>query len=94
MREFLRELELGIRLTDLQCPKGKRKNDIVLMDVAEWDTVFTDGEIRKINSCRVYLRAECLSDLCNAAVTRINDDAYDCLPSARIDGDDLWPRQL
>ena len=92
LREFLAESELGIRMAEARCPMMKRESDIVLMDVVN-HCGFSDEEIRRINRCRVFLRAECLSDISNAEGTRIHDDAYECTTDARIQTTEDWPRQ-
>ena len=92
LREFLTVSELGIHVQGIECPMMRRSGDHVLMDVA-CRCNLSDEEIRKINRCRLYLRAECLSDLCNAEGTLIQQSANECDPDARIVTDEAWPRQ-
>ena len=92
MREFLAESELGIRIRGIEGPALKRENDIILMDAAVRSGL-TDDEIKKINRCWIFLRAECLSDICTADGSSILDGAIDCSENTRISATDFWPRQ-
>ena len=57
LREFLNLSELGLRVQDIGCPVMKRTGDVILMDAA-CTIGLSDGEIQKINRCRIHLRAE------------------------------------
>ena len=92
LRNFLSLSELGIRVQGIRCPVMKRSGDVVLMDAAcSFD--LSSGDIQKINRCRIYLRAESLSDLCNSEGEYITEQAMHCLSNARLDSDEAWPRQ-
>jgi hypothetical protein len=85
LREFLVESSLAIQITELETPKLKRERDGAIMDRlgTEMDNV-SDGEIRKVNQCRLYLRAETIADFCNAAGTHIRERAMECENTARV----------
>ena len=92
LREYLALSELGIKVQGIACPVMRRSGDKVLMDEACQSST-SDEEIRKINRCRLYLRAESLSDLCNSEGNLIQQHAFNCNRSARITTEEAWPRQ-
>ena len=92
LREFLTKSELGIRVQGIACPMTKWSGDQVLMDVACLSSM-SDEEICRINRCRLFLRAESLSDLCNSEGTFIQKKAFACTHQARIITTEVWPRQ-
>jgi hypothetical protein len=49
--------------------------------------------IRAINRCRIYLKAESLADLCNAAGTFIRNEAFQCIAEGQTTDTSLWPQQ-
>ena len=92
LMEYLQESELGISITGFPTIKAKRENDIVLMDEAIQSGI-SDKEIQKVNRCRMYLKAESLADICNAAGTHIQQDAANLETRARLRPKAQWPRQ-
>ena len=92
LREYLALSELGIKVQGIACPVMRRKGDKVLMDHA-CHSSRSDEEICNINRCRLYLRAESLSNLCNSEGTLIQQHAFDCKSTARITTEEAWPRQ-
>jgi hypothetical protein len=63
MRTFLAAINASIEINDFHPPSLQRLHDCVIMDVVHEHGGFTDAEIRRINYCRLYLRAETISDL-------------------------------
>jgi hypothetical protein len=91
LREYLVESSLAIRLTEL----AKRQGDKALMSCLGTDLESaTNEDIRKMNQCRLYLRAETIADLCNAAGTHITKEAWECEAGARIHPTMSWPNQV
>ena len=90
LREFLAASKLGIRIADVRCPMMRRENGCALMDVTS-RCGFSNEEIRRINRCRLFLHAECLSDISNAEGTYIQSSAYECEKSAQLQMTDDWP---
>jgi hypothetical protein len=63
MRAFLARIDASIDIDDFQPPTLQRLHDCVIMDAVQEHGKFTDAGIRRINYCRLYLRAETISDL-------------------------------
>jgi hypothetical protein len=81
LREFLQLSDLQIEKPQIQCPTPKRIHDNILMDCVPARNS-SQKITNKINRCRIYLKAETLSDLCTADGMRTN---------ARHKGDQLTP---
>ena len=83
LRSFLDMSDLQIQLDGIYTVKPRRQNDVVLMDqAAKW---YSSPEmLDKINRMRLFLKVECLSDLCNAAGTHIESEPT-CISRKR------WP---
>jgi hypothetical protein len=95
LREFLADSSLSLRLTEVAGVRLKRERDCVIMDKLGTEaSEATDEEIWKMNTCRIYLRVETLSDLCNAAGTHITEAAMHCEEEARTESNKLWPNQV
>jgi hypothetical protein len=63
--EFLADSECTIEITNTYTVCIRQAHDRILMEDA-MTVNFTDSEMRDINRCRVFLRVECLSDVCTA----------------------------
>lgn len=62
------------------------------MDIAN-ETQLPDEMIEMINRCRLYLRAERMSDICSASGKFIRESAANCSDEARVSTLEDWPRQ-
>ena len=88
--EFLRKSRAGIYSPHFLPKSPHRTNDLYLMDYA-LSLSLSPRDICQINRCRLFLRVETLSDICNATGTKIAQNTHElhhCFRS-RI----LWPRQ-
>jgi hypothetical protein len=65
LREFLASSECTIEIANTYTVCPRRVHDRILMEDAMLGD-FTNGEIRAINRCRLFLQVECLSDVCTA----------------------------
>ena len=72
MRSFLAKIAAKIVIDDFDPPKLQRLHDFNIMDVVQDSRQFTDSEIRRINYCRLYLRAETVSDITTVSGTRLD----------------------
>ena len=63
------------------------------MDIVTHKKDYTLPAIEQINMCRLYLKADTISDITDATGTRILDSALRC--RALIQGTSrLWPKQV
>jgi hypothetical protein len=92
-RRFLTLSSMTISIPEIIVPKLKRINDQVLMNIATADSTFSNSDIEKINRCRIFLRAEVLSDVTSADGTTILPSAQSCHPSAVLRTSKQWPKQ-
>ena len=78
LRAFLRDIQ-GRFIVDLQlAPIPERKFDIYIMRYAMECGEFNDEDLRIINYCRLYLHVTTVSELFNAAGTRIIPELFKC----------------
>ena len=64
MRSFLAKINATIIIDECMSPTLQRLHDFVIMDfIQESGKFFTDAELRRLNYCRLFLRAETVSDL-------------------------------
>jgi hypothetical protein len=64
--QHLKDQNLTIITKHQQPIMVRRQNDCVLMDKVLQNPRFSNHEIKLFNLCRLYLKVECLSDLCTA----------------------------
>ncbi len=64
LRKFLKQSKLAIVTTNAWTPAKLRRNDTCIMEVINKE--FTQGQLRKINACRMYLRVTYLSEVVTA----------------------------
>jgi hypothetical protein len=96
LREFLQESNLGIEITMLQGITAIREGDKAIMDMTydrKGKLIFSTADVKRINRCRMYLRAETLADISNAEGTSIRQDCWELEETGRNHTDELWPRQ-
>ena len=93
LRHHLKQSRLTLYIPDHRVPTSKRHHDQVLMDVVLKHSTYTIMEKIYLNRCRIYLKAETLSDLVNAAGTHILSDSYFCMEKGICPTQDLWPYQ-
>ena len=65
LRDFLASTTIHLTVDDPAIPPPQRERDLHLMDVILESRAFTDAEIRKLNYCRLHLKASTLSDITN-----------------------------
>jgi hypothetical protein len=92
LQTFLSVSELSVCIPGLNPISLQRDGDFVLMDAVQL-LQFSKRDIISINRCRIFLRVNTASDICNAAGTEINLHVYHCDPSVRRDSFLNWPRQ-
>jgi hypothetical protein len=96
LREFLQESNLGIETTMIEGISTTRTGDKVIMDEVydrRGKLKFSAADVKRINRCRMYLRAETLTDICNAEGTHILVECVELLETGRRHTDELWARQ-
>jgi hypothetical protein len=96
LREFLQASNLGIETPMVKGIKTARKGDMAIMEIVErprGKQRYADADVRKINRCRIFLRAELLSEICNAAGTHVRLECVEMTQEGRCSTDELWPRQ-
>ena len=94
LRTFLRETQSQIQIPNQMLTSSPRRlGDVNLMDYAN-TLDYTPKTLETLNHCRLHLRAEYLSDVCNAQGTRlsIHNDQSPCFISFPT-SEDSWPRQ-
>ena len=84
LRSFLDSSALHLVLTDIQTRRPKRERDRYIMDIVTHQRDYTLPAIEQINMCHLYLKANMISDITDAAGKRIW-----IRPSNR-----LWPKQV
>ena len=68
-------------------------NRCLMVDVNQ-KTNYSKSPRNHINNCRLYLKVEYLSDVCNQAGTKITEEATDWLnPTTIYKTKKLWPKQ-
>lgn len=72
LRQFLCNIGGSLDLQPSFVPPLERDNDMYIMDLILQNQFFSDEEIRQLNNCRLYLMAVTVSDLTNAAGTRLD----------------------
>jgi hypothetical protein len=92
-RHFLTVSSMTLVIPEITTPVLKRTHDKVLMNIATDNFSFSNSDIEKINRCRIYLRAEVLSDITSADGTYITTAAQTCHPSAILQTSTQWPKQ-
>ena len=63
MRSFLAKINATIIIDERMSPTLQRLHDFVIMDLVQESGKFTDVELRRLNYCRLFLRAETVSDV-------------------------------
>jgi hypothetical protein len=71
LRDFLADFECTLKIADTYTVCIHRVHDRILMKDALIED-YTVSEIQAINRCRLYLKVECLSDLCTADGLKID----------------------
>lgn len=76
LRKFLQTIEGQLKVNDMEHSVPLRRNDRYIMDIVMTQTRWTKKQIIQINSCRRYIQAQTLADICNMQGTRIQPFAY------------------
>jgi hypothetical protein len=92
LRVFLSLSELSVRIPGINPVKLQREGDFAIMDAVQ-SLHYCRRDIILINRCRIFLRVNTVSDICNAAGTQVNYRMYKCDGSIRNDSSLNWPRQ-
>ena len=72
LRQFLSDIGLKLQLDNQSIPALQRKYDVHIMDVVLQSNLYKPAEIRRLNYCRMYLKAVTLSD-----ITMVNGTTMD-----------------
>ena len=72
LRDFLAETDMHLKVNNAAIPKLQRSHDYHIMDAVLESNQFTSAEIRRLNYCRMYLKASTISDL-----TEANGNSFD-----------------
>jgi hypothetical protein len=84
LRLFLSLSEISVCIPGINPVKLQRKGDYAIMDAVQ-SIQYRRRDIIHINRCRIFLRVNMVSDICNAAGTQINYRMYKCDGSIRND---------
>ena len=63
LRLFLATTSMSLELDNAYIPARQRENDMHLMDVILASKKFTEAEIRRLNYCRLFLKATTIADI-------------------------------
>ena len=63
LRKFLADIGMKFHLDETAIPKLQRQYDVHIMDVILQSKLYKPAEIRRLNYCRLYLKAVTLSDI-------------------------------
>jgi hypothetical protein len=92
-RSFLTECDAKLIISAAWTPTLHRTKDRLIMEVAEKSKT-TPIDLRHVNQCRLYLKVQRLSDLCNGAGTEFLPKALShTYPSHNVESNLTWPRQ-
>jgi len=94
LRQFLQQLRLQLILPQFITPKANRTNDQVLMDIILHSNQYMHTDKLHLNRCRLYLKAETISDLTNAAGTHLRSSSYFCMEEGVCNAIEKWPYQV
>jgi hypothetical protein len=92
LRDFLADSECTIEIAGTYTVSTRRVHDSILMEDAMAGD-FTDGEMRSINRCRMYLQVECLSDVCTADGLTTDPGLQAQSPTVTSLSTIKWPQQ-
>jgi exonuclease III len=94
LRTFLAKIQGSLRLDATYVQPKQRVQDEYIMDRVMESGKFTEAEIRRINYCRIYLRAVTVSDIASIAGDRLDMHKIRGSPSVESSASRLeWPRQ-
>ena len=72
LRQFLQDHKTSLHIDTPEIPKLQRKFDVHLMDMILTSNQFKASEIRRLNYCRLYLKASTLSDITHITGLRLD----------------------
>ena len=72
-RTLLANLDATMIVANTTIVPIQRENDEYIMDRVLTSRKFTDREIRSVNYCRLYFKSICISDICSACGTRLEE---------------------
>ena len=81
LRDFLSTYDMHLNVTTPAIPKLQRMYDIHLMDMIQNSKQFTPSDVRKLNYCRLFLKAITLSDITHTTGTRLDGSKLAGAPS-------------
>ena len=81
LRQFLKDNTMSLQVDALELPKLQRMYDVHLMDMILNANKFKAAEIRRLNYCRLYLRASTLSDITHITGLRLDLSKLEGKPS-------------
>ena len=83
LQSFLHNSSLQLHLPNITVPQLKRQRDQVIMDVISQYSHISNDCTTYVNRCRLYLHAETMADLTNAAGTHLLSASYFCMEEGR-----------
>jgi len=94
LRQFLDTYGLHVHITCPNIPKIACDNDEFLMDAfrLRGDNYGPDM-MTQLNACRMYLKVQRVSDICDARGTRIRKEVLAGIECAQYSNTSRWPRQ-
>jgi hypothetical protein len=81
LRQFMSSINVRLQLDEPAIPKVQRLYDVHLMDVIQNSHQFTDAEVKRLNYCRLFLKAVTLSDISHTTGTRLDMSKLEGRPS-------------
>jgi hypothetical protein len=81
LRNFMADTGLSFHLDEPAIPKLQRQYDVYLMDGILGANRYTASEIRRLNYCRLYLKAITLADISDVRGQRLDNSKLEGAPS-------------
>ena len=79
LRQYLNQSRLQLHIPGIITCATQRMHDVILMEFAIQQEIFSSEDILQINRCRLYLRVQTLADIANAQGNMILSDMYFCM---------------
>ena len=81
LRQFMSSINVRLQLDEPTIPKVQRLYDVYLMEAIQNSRQFTDAEVKRLNYCRLFLKAVTLSDISHTTGTRLDMSKLEGRPS-------------
>ena len=93
LRKFLCFINAEIHVENIRVPQTLRDKDQALMETFMDTQQFSDRDMSRLNLCRIYLRVEFLSEICNPEGDNILPEVWQGRRPQESSSDLLWPNQ-